>query len=147
MFKQLASKQWTHIASYATCIWCQLLRNLLVSIHCLSQNNRFPYNWHQNNEHILHHMEPVVDASCFEICYFQYSVYHKIIDFHSTGIKTMNTDCIICNLYIDAGCLEICYFQYIVYHTILDFQAIGIKTLTKYCIIWNLCLMPVAWNS
>jgi len=45
-------------------------------------------------------MQPVFDDSCLEICNVQYSVYHKIIDFYATGIKTMNTYCIMWNLYL-----------------------------------------------
>jgi hypothetical protein len=138
MFKQLASKQWTHIASYATCIWCQLLRNRLVSIHCLSQNNRFPFNWHQNNEHRLHHMQPVY--WCQLLGNLLFSIYCLSHNIRFSSNWHQNTDKILHHMepVFDATCLEFLKFQHNDYCKITHFHSTGIKTMNTYCITWNL---------
>jgi hypothetical protein len=60
----------------------------------LLQNNRFPSNWHQNNDKKLHHVEPDLMPVAWNCCNFIF--YFEITDFQA----------------VDASCWEILKFHF-----------------------------------
>ena len=118
------------------CISRHLLGNLVFSIICLLQNNRFPINWHQNNQKYCSIQSLYLMSVALNSCICRLFVLRKYQISKQLAAKQWQNIASY-GIVFDASCFKILKLQYFFSTECQIFQATGIKIMTKYCIIWN----------